>query len=77
VVESFFCSVKQERNRQRVYPNRDVALADIADDIDTFSTHTRRHSHRGGVGPTSLGHPTSGGHVVRVHKWVTRPSAAW
>jgi hypothetical protein len=29
----------------RIYPSRDVALADIADYFDTFYSRTRRHSH--------------------------------
>lgn len=49
VVESFFSSLKKERITKRIDPNRDVALADIADYIDTFYHRTRRHSHLGGV----------------------------
>ncbi len=51
VVESFFSSLKKERIKKRIYPSRDVALADIADYIDTFYNRTRRHSHLGGVSP--------------------------
>ena len=51
VVESFFSSLKKERIKKRIYPNRDVALADIADYIDVFYNRTRRHSHLGGVSP--------------------------
>jgi putative transposase len=51
VVESFFSSVKQEHITPRSYPSRDVALADIADSIDTFYNRTRRHGHLGGVSP--------------------------
>jgi putative transposase len=51
VVESFFSSLKKERIKKRIYPRRDVALADIADYIDTFYNRTRRHSHLGGVSP--------------------------
>jgi putative transposase len=51
VVESFFSSLKKERIKKRRYPTRDVALADIADYIDTFYNRTRRHSHLGGVSP--------------------------
>jgi len=43
--------LKKERIKKRIYPNRDVALADIADYIDTFYNRTRRHSHLGGVSP--------------------------
>jgi putative transposase len=49
VVESFFSSLKKERIKKRIYPTRDVALADIADYIDTFCNRPRRHSHLGGV----------------------------
>ncbi len=51
VVESFFSSLKKERIKKRIYPTRDIALADIADYIDTFYNRTRRHSHLGGVSP--------------------------
>jgi putative transposase len=51
VVESFFSSLKKERIKKRIYPSRDVALADIADYIDSFYNRTRRHSHLGGVSP--------------------------
>jgi putative transposase len=36
VVESFFSSSKKERIKKRIHPMHDVALADIADYIDTF-----------------------------------------
>ena len=51
VVESFFSRLKKERIKKRIYPSRDVALADIAADIDAFYNRTRRHSHLGGVSP--------------------------
>jgi putative transposase len=51
VAESFFGSLKKERIKKRIYANRDVARADIADYIDTFYNRTRRHSHIGGVSP--------------------------
>jgi putative transposase len=54
VVESFFSSLKMERVKKRIYLNRDVALADIADYIDTFYNLTRRHSHLGGVSPEEV-----------------------
>jgi putative transposase len=38
-------------HRQRIYKNRDMATADIADYIDSFDNRTRRHSHVGGVSP--------------------------
>lgn len=51
VAESFFSSLKKERIRKRIYKNRELALRDIADYIDTFYNRTRRHSHLGGVSP--------------------------
>ncbi len=51
VAESFFSSLKKERIKKRIYPSRDVALADIGEYIDTFYNRTRRHSHLGGVSP--------------------------
>jgi putative transposase len=51
VVESFFGSLKKERIKKQIYKNRALALADVADYIDTFYNHTRRHGHLGGVSP--------------------------
>lgn len=51
VAESFFSSLKKERIKKRIYKNRDMATADIADYIDSFYNRTRRHSHVGGVSP--------------------------
>ena len=51
VAESFFSSLKKERIKKRIYPNRELALADIADYIDSFYNRTRRHSHLAGVSP--------------------------
>lgn len=51
VAASFFSSLKEERIKERTYPSRDVALADIARYIDTFDNRIRRHSYLGGVSP--------------------------
>lgn len=51
VVDSLFISLKKERIKKRIYPNCDVALADIADHIDTFYSRARRHSHFRRVSP--------------------------
>jgi putative transposase len=51
VAESFFSSLKKERIKKRIYKNRELALKDVADYIDTFYNRTRRHSHLGGVSP--------------------------
>ena len=49
MVESFFSRMKKERIKRRIYPSREVALADMADYIDTFYNRSRRHSYLGGV----------------------------
>jgi putative transposase len=51
VAESFFSSVKKERIKKQIYKNRELALADVADYVETFYNRTRRHSHLGGVSP--------------------------
>jgi len=51
VAESFFSSLKKERVRQRIYPTRDEARADLFDYIEVFYNRTRRHSHLGQVSP--------------------------
>ena len=51
VVESFFSSLKKERIKKPIYKNRALALADVADYIDTFYNRTRRHGHLAGVSP--------------------------
>jgi putative transposase len=51
VAESFFSSLKKERIKKQIYKNRDLAVADVAQYIDTFYNSTRRHSHLGGVSP--------------------------
>jgi putative transposase len=49
VAESFFSSLKKERIKKQIYKNRELARADVADDIDAFYNRTRRHRHVGGV----------------------------
>jgi putative transposase len=51
VAESFFSSLKKERIKKRIYKDRDIAIKDIADYIDSFHNPTRRHSYLGGVSP--------------------------
>jgi putative transposase len=51
VAESFFSSLKKERIKKQIYKNRELAVTDVADYIDTFYNRTRRHSHIGGVSP--------------------------
>ena len=54
MAESFFSSLKKERIKKRIYKNRELAIADIADYIETFYNPTRRHSHLGGVSPEAF-----------------------
>jgi len=54
VAESFFSSLKTERIKTRIYTTREMAHAEIYDDIARFSSRTRRHSHRSGVSPEAL-----------------------
>jgi putative transposase len=51
VAESFFGSLKKERIKKHIYKNRELALADVSDYIETFYNQTRRHSHLGGISP--------------------------
>jgi putative transposase len=51
VAESFFSSLKKERIKKQIYKNRALAIAEVADYIDTFYNQTRRHSHLGGLSP--------------------------
>ena len=51
MVESFFSSLKKERIKKQIYKNRALALADVAEYIDTFYNRTRRHGHLGDVSP--------------------------
>ncbi len=54
VVESFFGSLKKERIKKHIYKNRELALADLSEYIDSFYNRTRRHSHLGGMSPDQL-----------------------
>lgn len=51
VAESFFSSLKKERIKKQIYKTRDLAIADVADYIDSLYNRTRRHSHIGGLSP--------------------------
>jgi putative transposase len=51
VAESFFGSLKKERIKKHIYRDRDVAVADISDYIESFYNPKRRHEHLGGVSP--------------------------
>ena len=54
VAESFFSSLKKERIRKRIYKTRDLARADVFDDIEIFYNRKRRHSHLGGISPEAF-----------------------
>ena len=51
VAESFFGSLKKERIEKQICKNRELAIADMADYIDTFYNRTRRHNHLSGLSP--------------------------
>ena len=51
VAESFFSSLKKERIKKHIYHDRDTAIKDIAEYIESFYNRTRRHSHIGGISP--------------------------
>jgi putative transposase len=54
VAESFFASLKKERIKKRIFKNRDLAIAEVSDYINTFYNRTRRHAHLGGVSPETF-----------------------
>jgi putative transposase len=43
--------LKKERIKKRIYPSRELGLADVAEYIDHLYNRTRRHSHLAGVSP--------------------------
>lgn len=51
VAESFFASLKKEWIKKRIYNNRDQAIAEVSNYIDSFYNPVRRHRHLGGVSP--------------------------
>jgi putative transposase len=61
VAESFFSSLKKEQIKKRIYKTREMANAEIYDDIEMFYNRTRRHSHLSGVSPEAF---------EAVSKWV-------
>ena len=54
VGESFFSSLKKERIRKRMYKTRDMARADVFDNIEIFYNQTRRRSYLGGISPEAF-----------------------
>ena len=51
VAKSFFASLKKERIKERIYNNRNQAIAEVSDYIVSFYNPVRRHRHLGGVSP--------------------------
>jgi putative transposase len=51
VAESFFGSLKKERIKKHIYKNRELAVTDVAEYIETFYNRSRHHSHLGGLSP--------------------------
>lgn len=54
VAESFFHLLKTERIRQKVYPTRDDARADVFDYIEVFYNRQRRHTTLGKISPVQF-----------------------
>ena len=51
VAESFFGSLKKKRIKKHIYKNRELAVTDVAEYIETFYNRSRHHSHLGGLSP--------------------------
>lgn len=51
VAESFFGSLKKERIKKPIYKNRELALEDISNNIESFYNRAKWHQHLGGVSP--------------------------
>src|SRR5690554_8104667 len=54
VAESFFQLLKRERIKQRIYPTRSEARADVFDYIEMFYNLKRRHSSSNGLSPVQF-----------------------
>jgi putative transposase len=65
VAESFFSSLKKECIKKKIYRNRKLAEAELADYIESFYNPKRRHSHLGGVSPQE--YEAAGNQKKRVH----------
>jgi hypothetical protein len=61
--------LKKERIKKQIYKNRELAIADVADYIDTFYNRTRRHSHLGGLSPSNSKRPTKRAGSVSTKSW--------
>jgi transposase InsO family protein len=72
VAESFFSSLKKEHVKKKIYRDRSIAHAAIAEYIEAFHNPTRRHSHLGQF-PDSGPKPS----LVNVRFAVPKPATAW
>jgi transposase InsO family protein len=54
MAESFFSSLKKERIKQRIYPNREQARPDVFDYIQMFYNPVRRHGSVGNLSPVEF-----------------------
>jgi putative transposase len=61
VAESFFSNLKKDHIKKRIYPTRELALADIADYVENFYNRTRQHSCVSGVSPEQFENAHKGG----------------
>jgi putative transposase len=46
--------LKKERIKKRIYKNRELAIADMSDYMESFYNRTSRHRHVGGVSPKAF-----------------------
>ena len=46
--------MKKERVKKRIYKNRELAIADMPDYIDSFCNPARRRRHLGGISPADF-----------------------
>jgi putative transposase len=75
VAESFFSSMKKERVKKRIYPNRELALVDIADYVEKFCNAPVGTATLAGSAPSNLRTPIRVVDVKSVHEQVNRISS--
>ena len=54
VAESFFCSLKKERIKRRIYASRREARSDLFDYIEGFYNRVRKHRHLDQLSPLAF-----------------------
>lgn len=69
VAESCFSSLEKERIKKHIYKNRELAIADIADYIDTFYNRTRRHSIWAASARKTSRQRRNGANLVSTKSW--------